>query len=101
MPRQIKSMDEKKTPPPADKPPVRRRPNATKALGNPPAAPAARHLVSVAQAADYVGCATKTIRRRVSEGTLTAYRFGPRMLRVDLAELDALLRPVVTAGTSL
>ncbi len=66
-----------------------------------PTAAPARHLVSVADAAEYVGCATKTIRRRVSEGTLTAYRFGPRMLRVDLAELDAVLRPVITAGTSL
>jgi len=62
-----------------------------------PTAAPARHLVSVADAAEYVGCTDKTIRRRVSEGALTAYRFGPRMLRVDLAELDAMLRPIPTA----
>jgi len=66
-----------------------------------PAAPAARQLVSVAQAAEHFGCSTKTLRRRISDGTLAAYRFGPKMLRLDMTEVDAVLRPIPTAATSL
>lgn len=58
----------------------------------------ARRLVSIAQAADYSAVCTKTIRRRISDGSLTGYRMGPRVIRVDLDELDALLRPIPTAG---
>lgn len=58
----------------------------------------ARHLASLAEAAEYAHCSTKTIRRRISEGALTGYRMGPRLLRVDLNELDAMLRPIPTAG---
>lgn len=54
-------------------------------------------MASIAEAADHAAVSTKTIRRRISDGTLTGYRFGPRVLRVDLDELDALLRPVPSA----
>jgi len=37
---------------------------------------------------------TKTLRRRIADGTLPAYRQGPRLLRVKRADLDALLVPV-------
>jgi len=60
-----------------------------------------RRLVTIADAAEYVGCTTKTIRRRISDGTITGFRFGPRLIRVDLTELDATIRVVPTAGTSL
>jgi excisionase family DNA binding protein len=59
---------------------------------------AARHLVSIGQAAELTAVSTKTIRRRIADGSLTAYRMGPRLIRVDLAELDALLRPIPTTG---
>ncbi len=55
-------------------------------------------LIGLAQAADYAGCSTKTIRRRISDGTLTGYRFGPRVMRVDLNELDAAMRVVPALG---
>lgn len=55
-----------------------------------------RRLASIEAAADYAQCATRTIRRRISDGSLTGYRFGPRLLRVDLNELDAILRPIPT-----
>jgi len=45
-----------------------------------------------------VDVSQKTIRRRIAEGSLTGYRMGPRILRVDLNELDALMRPIPTAG---
>jgi excisionase family DNA binding protein len=39
-----------------------------------------------------------TLRRMIARGEITGYRFGQRMVRVDLAELDALLSPIPTAG---
>lgn len=57
-----------------------------------------RQLVSIATAAEHGGCHPKTIRRRIADGSLTGYRMGPRLIRVDLNELDALLSPIPTAG---
>lgn len=54
-------------------------------------------LASIAEAAAYVRCSSKTIRRRIAEGSLTGYRFGPRAIRVDLDEVDRLLRPIPSA----
>ena len=40
-----------------------------------------------------------TIRRWIAEGRLNGYRApGTRTLRIDLNELDALLKPIPTAG---
>lgn len=57
-----------------------------------------RRLESIHHAAEYAGVSTKTIRRRIADGSLTGYRMGPRLIRVDLNELDGLLRPIPTAG---
>ncbi|WP_137875254.1 helix-turn-helix domain-containing protein [Rhodococcus sp. Q] len=57
-----------------------------------------RRLASIPQAADEYGVCTKTIRRYISAGRITGYRFGPRMIRVDLDEIDAMMRPLATAG---
>ena len=56
-----------------------------------------RRLTSVPGAAEYAACSTKTIRRRIADGSLTGYRFGSRVIRVDLNELDALMRPIPAA----
>jgi len=61
---------------------------------------ARRRLGSIADAAELAGVNPKTIRRRIADGTLNGYRVGPRLIRVDLAELDALLRPIPTAGSA-
>jgi excisionase family DNA binding protein len=53
-------------------------------------APSAKRLVSMPVAAEYIGCSEKTIRRRIADGTLQMHRFGPRLIRVDLNELDGL-----------
>jgi excisionase family DNA binding protein len=57
-----------------------------------------RRLESIQNAADYLGVNPKTIRRHIAAGRLTGYRAGPRLIRVDLNELDAMLRPIPTAG---
>ncbi len=62
----------------------------------PPVAP--RRLAPLSNAADYARCSTKTLRRYIAAGRLTGYRMGPRLIRVDLNELDAILRPIPTAG---
>lgn len=59
--------------------------------------PRRHNLVSIAEAADYAGCSVKTIRRRISDGSLIGYRMGPRLIRVDLNELETLLRPIPSA----
>ncbi|MGW5340313.1 helix-turn-helix domain-containing protein [Rhodococcus pyridinivorans] len=57
-----------------------------------------RRLVSIPQAAEEYGVCTKTIRRYISAGRITGYRFGPRMIRVDLDEIEAMMRPMAAAG---
>ena len=62
--------------------------------------PAARRLVSLERGAQYADVSPRTLRRYIAAGLVTGYRCGPRMIRVDLDQLDAvLLRPIPTAGT--
>jgi len=56
-------------------------------------------LASIANAAEYLDISTKTARRRIADGTITAYRVG-RLLKVDLNQLEALLEPIPTAGST-
>lgn len=65
-----------------------------------PAKVPARRLASIAAAADYAACSGKTIRRRIADGTIPAYRFGKRSLRVDLADIDGALSPIPTVANS-
>ena len=51
-------------------------------------------LVGLAEAADYLGVSPKTIRRRIADGSLTAYRMGPRLIRLKIADLDRLMAPL-------
>jgi excisionase family DNA binding protein len=53
--------------------------------------------VSLEQAAEITAQSVKTIRRRVSDGTLPAYRLGPRAIRIRLDDLEAMARRLPTA----
>jgi excisionase family DNA binding protein len=55
--------------------------------------PKKRH-VALTEAAEYLGVNPRTIRRYIAAGRLTGYRVGPRLIKVDLAELDSLLQPI-------
>jgi excisionase family DNA binding protein len=57
-----------------------------------------RRLESIPNAASYVGVSTKTVRRWIAAGRVTGYRAGPRLIRIDLNEVDAMLRPLPTTG---
>lgn len=46
-------------------------------------------------AAAYVGVSIMTLRRLVKAGRLTQYRLGDRLVRFDVAELDALVQPAI------
>lgn len=55
-----------------------------------------RAYVSLAQASEHVGVSERTIRRWIADGRLAGYRVGPRLLRVDCAELEALFSAIPT-----
>ncbi len=55
-----------------------------------------RQLISVAKAAAQCDVTTRTIYNWIASGRLRAYRTGPTLLRIDLADLDRLTRPVPT-----
>ncbi len=56
-----------------------------------------RTYESLAQAAERTHVSVKTLRRRISTGQLRAYRYGPRILRLDPNDVDKLMRPVPNA----
>jgi len=58
----------------------------------------AKTYETIPGAAQRVGVHPRTLRRRIADGSLTGYRFGPTLIRVDPAEVDALLRPIPTAS---
>lgn len=54
--------------------------------------------VSLVEAGDVLGVHSRTIRRYISEGRLTGYRIGPRLVKVKRADLDAMMKVIPTVG---
>ncbi len=52
-----------------------------------------RPYLSIGQTADYLGLTDRTVRQMVSDGRLTAYRLGPRVVRLRREEIDAAMQP--------
>jgi excisionase family DNA binding protein len=59
---------------------------------------AQRRLVSVAQAAAYADVNIRTVYRWIADGRLRGYRVGPKLIKVDLFDLDRLIQLVPTTG---
>jgi pyruvate/2-oxoglutarate dehydrogenase complex dihydrolipoamide acyltransferase (E2) component len=58
-----------------------------------------RRPARLTAAADYSHLSVRTLRRRIADGTLTAWRSGPKVILVDLDQVDReLIRPVPAAG---
>lgn len=57
--------------------------------------------LSISEAAEQRGLSDSTIRRLISRGELRAYRIGPRLIRIDPADLDALFTEVNPATYSI
>jgi excisionase family DNA binding protein len=53
--------------------------------------------VSLEEAAEMMSLSTRTIRRRISDGTIPAYQCGRRSIRIRVDELEAALRRVPSA----
>lgn len=53
-----------------------------------------RKAIDLARAAEYLGVSVQSIRRRIAEGSLPAFRIGPRSVRVYVDDLEALKRPI-------
>jgi excisionase family DNA binding protein len=51
-------------------------------------------LIGLQEAADRCGVSYRSVRRYIATGRLSAFRVGPRLLKVDAAELDAFIQPV-------
>jgi excisionase family DNA binding protein len=56
--------------------------------------------LTLQQAAEITHQSIRTIRRRVSQGSLPAYRFGPRQIRIKLDDLQSLGRRIPAAHSS-
>jgi excisionase family DNA binding protein len=56
-----------------------------------------RRYGSIDRAAQLASVSTKTIRRRIADGSITGYRFGPRVIRVDLDEVESLFKRIPAA----
>lgn len=61
---------------------------------------AQRSTGTLQEAAVLLGCSVRTVRRFIATGELTGYRVGARLVRVDLEEVERLLRPIPTVGVN-
>ncbi|AFM16983.1 DNA-binding protein, excisionase family [Mycolicibacterium chubuense NBB4] len=52
-----------------------------------------RRYAKLIEAAEYLGVTDRTIRQMIADGRLTGYRNGNRIVRVDLNEVDAVMKP--------
>jgi excisionase family DNA binding protein len=55
---------------------------------------AATKNLTMAEVAAWYGVSPRTIRRRIAEGRLKAYRVGPRAIRVSVEDLEAMAEPI-------
>jgi len=54
-------------------------------------------LASQQAGAAFADVNSRTIRRWIAQGLITGYRVGPRLVKVDLDELEQLIQPIPTA----
>lgn len=49
---------------------------------------------SIAEVAVAMGVSTDTVRRRITDGSIRAVKFGPRLIRVDMTSVEQSVRPM-------
>ncbi|KAA1423952.1 helix-turn-helix domain-containing protein [Mumia zhuanghuii] len=54
--------------------------------------------IRINHAAELYGCTPKTIRRMISRGEITGYKFGPRIILVSPEEIESVLRVIPTVS---
>lgn len=75
--------------------------STTKPASTAPMRKGPRRYLTLSDAAEWLSLDEKTLRRWISQGRLTAYRVGPKLIRLDADEIENMIRVVPTAGTSL
>lgn len=53
--------------------------------------------VSLTEAADLMSVSVKTLRRRIADGTIPAYRCGRRVIRIRVEDLERAFIPIPSA----
>lgn len=53
-----------------------------------------RRWATIGETADYMHLSTRSIREMIKDGRLRGYEAGPRVVRLDLNEVDAALKPI-------
>lgn len=59
--------------------------------------PNAKQNITLKAAAAWYGVSERTLRRRIAEGRLPAYRVGPRSIRVSAEDVAALAKRIPSA----
>lgn len=55
--------------------------------------PTTRRWASIQEAAEHLGVTDRTIRQMIADSRLRGYRSGRRLIRLDLNEVDAAMKP--------
>lgn len=61
-----------------------------------PTVPARSPMWTIAETANHLGTSPNTIRRMIARGELRAYRYGPRLIRIDPADVRQVGQPVTS-----
>ena len=48
--------------------------------------------------ATYANVSVRTVTGLIAEGKIPAYKFGPRLIRINLNDVDALMQPITSGG---
>lgn len=59
-----------------------------------------RRWATKEEVAEHIRVSVKTVQRMTARGELTAHGVGPRLIRYDLNEIDAILTPASQETTS-
>jgi excisionase family DNA binding protein len=58
-------------------------------------------LITLDDAAALLGVHPRTVRRYIKRGLIPGYQIGPRLVKLDAADLDKLIRPIPIHPTGL
>ena len=53
--------------------------------------------LTLAEAADLMSVSVKTLRRRIADGTIPAYRCGKKLIRLRIEDIERLMRDIPSA----
>ncbi len=60
-----------------------------------------REYLTLEDVAELLGVSTATVRRRISDGQLRAFRTGKRLIRIRAMDLEQMFREIPSARTGV